>query len=94
MGDEAEHLESQSDGGASEVMLYVRIQAMYEDYCIAKKTRAGQMVRCPCCGKFFKKKVHSQAFCSNGRTVKGRSSCKDRYWNTVNPARQYRWYGR
>jgi len=46
-------------------------------YTSAKKAPVGSVVRCPVCGRTFKKRSYQQAFCSN----KGRGNCKDRYWN-------------
>ena len=46
-------------------------------YTSAKKAPVGSVVRCPVCGRSFKKKSYQQAFCSN----KGRGNCKDKYWN-------------
>lgn len=49
---------------------------------IVEKAKVGDTVKCPVCNKKFVKSTYNKIFCSNGRTVKGRSSCKDVYHNT------------
>ena len=44
----------------------------------AQAAPVGNSIRCPGCGKLFKKKSYQQKFCSN----KGIGNCKDRYWNS------------
>lgn len=43
---------------------------------------------CPVCGQHFLKKTKAQAFCHVKR--EGRSMCRDKYHNTVNPGRASR----
>jgi hypothetical protein len=57
---------------------------------VALKAKVGERIACPCCGKSFVKKTYNKVFCSNGRTRKGSSSCKDRYWNYVDDNRRPR----
>lgn len=49
--------------------------------------KVGEAIVCAYCGKKMIKKTYNQVFCSNGRTCKGHSSCKDKYWNTVDSVR-------
>lgn len=56
-------------------------------YNLAKSAKVGDTVCCAGCGKKFIKTTYNKTFCSNGRTVKGKSSCKDRYHNMVTPSR-------
>lgn len=82
---EAEHLDSQGDGGAADDFHESECQEMYSLYTRAKNTRTGGRMLCPGCGKSIVKTTYNKVFCSNGRTVKGKSSCKDFFWNTINP---------
>jgi DNA-directed RNA polymerase subunit RPC12/RpoP len=84
-GTEAEALDDQSDYGASDDFRAEEIQDAMRRYDAAKSAKTGSEIRCPQCGKRITKTTYNKVFCSNGRTVKGRSSCKDVYWNTVNP---------
>ena len=54
-------------------------------YEIARKAKTGSTIKCPSCGKSVVKTSYHKVFCSNQKTHRGRSSCKDKYWNTVNP---------
>ena len=55
---------------------------------VVRDASVGSMVLCPVCGRRFVKKSYQHSFCRN----KGRSNCKDKYWNTVIPERQDRIY--
>lgn len=44
-------------------------------YKMNKNAKCGEMIICPICGKEFKKKQYSQAFCC--------STCKDKYHNDM-----------
>lgn len=56
-------------------------------YSLAKSAKVGDTVCCAGCGKKFIKTTYNKTFCSNGRTTKGKSSCKDRYHNMMTPSR-------
>lgn len=84
-GTEAEALDDQGDGGAADDHAEEVAQEMFSAYHAAKKAKRGSTIRCPNCSKKIVKTTYNKVFCSNGRTVKGRSSCKDVYWNTINP---------
>jgi len=62
--------------------------AMEHAYKVAKSAKVGDMVKCPTCGKVFKKGSYQQAFCrmrgKGGKDGKG-NLCKDQYWNFINP---------
>lgn len=60
-------------------------------YVKATNAKTGSTIACPTCGKSMKKSTYNKVFCSNGRTRgRGRSNCKDRYWNTVDEVRSER----
>jgi uncharacterized protein with PIN domain len=84
-GTEAEALDDQSDYGAADDAREEDIRDAVQRYHAAKSAKTGSSIRCPQCGKLITKTTYNKVFCSNGRTVKGRSSCKDAYWNAVNP---------
>lgn len=52
-------------------------------YDAAKSAKTGETISCPVCKKQFVKRSYQQAFCSN----KGKSNCKDKYWNQSTPER-------
>lgn len=89
-GTEAEALEDQSDHGAQDDFdaqeaeeNYHRMRTLYDS---AKVAKTGAKIRCPGCGKAVIKTTYNKVFCSNQRTTaRGVNSCKDFYWNTVNP---------
>ena len=60
---------------------YNKIQYDYN-----KKAKTGSIIVCPVCQKNFIKKSYQQAFCSN----KGKSNCKDKFWNVANDKRRAR----
>ena len=91
MGEEADYLESQSDGGAADDMRERDQQAYYDGltkkearYCDNKRSEVGATIRCASCGKRILKKSYQTQFCSN----KGRGNCKDTYWNNVSGKRR------
>lgn len=91
-GTEAQAMEDNSDGGAADDMAEREAEERFHDrqdskkrYQIAKAAKVGSKIFCPGCGKLFVKTTYNKVFCSNGRTVKGQSSCKDRYHNMANP---------
>lgn len=93
MGDEADYLESQSDGGASDYMREIEREeyfsaasirrGRYEDN---KRSDVGTTIRCAGCGKRIVKSSYQTQFCSN----KGRGNCKDAYWNKASETRRKR----
>ena len=50
-------------------------------YKLAKSAKVGDTCNCPSCGTEFEKTNYQQAFCR----TKGKTKCKDRYWNIVTP---------
>lgn len=87
---EAEYLESQGDYGAAEHCREHdrarKLRQMQTDYDDAKRAETGATIRCPGCRRLFVKKTYNKVFCNNQRTTgKGINSCKDYYWNTMNP---------
>jgi len=64
---------------------YIIMKVAYE---LAKSAKVGSRIKCPTCGKEFKKNSYQQAFCrmrgKGGKIGKG-NLCKDQYWNYINP---------
>jgi hypothetical protein len=58
-----------------------RIKAKYE---LSKAAKVGDNCICPSCGSHFEKTNYQQAFCK----TKGKTVCKDKYWNTVIPEKR------
>lgn len=52
-----------------------------ERYKTNKEAKVGDSCTCPSCGTEFVKGNYQQAFCKS----KGKTKCKDKYWNTVTP---------
>lgn len=93
MGDMADYLEEQSDGGATEFLAELKRQGdenearrLLSRHTDNKRSQVGTTIRCAFCGKRIIKKSYQTQFCSN----KGKSNCKDLYWNTVKPERMNR----
>lgn len=59
----------------------MRIQAKYK---ASKSAKVGDKAICPSCGTEFTKTNYQQAFCK----TKGKTVCKDKYWNTVTPSKR------
>jgi hypothetical protein len=57
------------------------IRAKYKS---AKAGIVGDKCDCPSCGTEFVKTNYQQAFCK----TKGKTRCKDKYWNTVIPEKR------
>jgi hypothetical protein len=53
-------------------------------YTEAKEAKVGAFINCPSCNTLFEKKHYQQAFCQ----TKGKTVCKDKYWNTVTPEKR------
>ena len=83
-GTEGQALDDQSDYGAAEDYADQEGQRMLDLYSKAKSTKIGQNMQCPSCGKGIVKTTYNKVFCSNGRNTKGKSSCKDYFWNVMN----------
>lgn len=66
------------------------VSAMRAQYDANRAAKTGSHVNCPVCGVSFKKTTYHKVFCSNQKTQRGRSSCKDQYWNTVDEKRYER----
>lgn len=79
---EEEYEEEERTNRKAEVLRERRQRAM--------DAKIGAEIACAYCNKKMIKKSYNQVFCSNGRTCKGRSSCKDKYWNTVDRNRRAR----
>lgn len=52
-----------------------------EKYKSSKSAKVGEQCVCPSCNSDFIKENYQQAFCKS----KGKTVCKDKYWNTVTP---------
>jgi hypothetical protein len=87
---EAEEWCAERDAEERAVTLRQKIAKMARLRNTALAANVGERVLCPVCGKGVVKKTHNQVFCSNGRTRKGASSCKDKYWNLVDDNRRCR----
>jgi hypothetical protein len=61
-----------------------KITAMKANYEVAKAANIGESCTCPSCGTQFVKGYKQQAFC----TTKGKTKCKDKYWNNVTPEKR------
>jgi hypothetical protein len=55
-----------------------------EKYDKSKSAKVGDLCICPSCNIEFIKTNYQQAFCK----VKGKTVCKDKYWNTVTPTKR------
>lgn len=51
-------------------------------YAACKETNIGQTMTCPGCGKEIIKSSYHHTFCDQ--------TCKDRYWNTIDPKKKNR----
>lgn len=58
-----------------------KLKVKYE---LAKKVKVGETVICPSCNASFVKSNYQQVFCK----TKGKTVCKDKYWNTVTPTKR------
>lgn len=70
---------------AREFYRAIKVMGMTARYNKARQAKTGSMICCPTCLRGFKKKTYNQVFCSNQKTRRGRSSCKDKFHNTTNP---------
>lgn len=59
----------------------MKLKARYQ---LNKDSKVGESCICPSCGAEFEKTNHQQAFCK----TKGKTICKDKYWNTVTPEKR------
>lgn len=59
----------------------MNIRARYK---ASKSAKVGDTCICPSCGTEFIKENYQQAFCK----TKGKTVCKDKYWNTVTPEKR------
>lgn len=57
---------------------------MKDKYKKAKQAKVGEQCVCPSCNTSFVKTNYQQAFCKS----KGKTICKDKYWNTVTPKKR------
>jgi hypothetical protein len=90
MGEEADALDDQSDGGAGEwcdeqdrLAYHSNIDKMKARYRDNKRSQVGTTIRCTACNKRILKSNYQTQFCSN----KGKGNCKDKYWNCAIPKR-------
>ena len=58
-----------------------KIRELYQK---AKAAKVGEVCICPSCNAKFTKTNYQQAFCR----TRGKSICKDKYWNTVSPQKR------
>lgn len=58
-----------------------KIKQLYEKN---KAAKVGETIICPGCSRKFKKEHYQQKFCK----VLGKTVCKDKYWNTVDPRKR------
>lgn len=65
-----------------------RVSRLMDEYSKNKAAPVGAIIVCPVCNKTEIKRTKAQAFCSVKR--KGRSSCRDKYHNTVSAQRAAR----
>lgn len=79
---EAEYLEEQSDGGASDDMLELEIEAMRERYDTNEYAKCKTWIECAYCEKQIIKTTYHKKFCS--------TICKDKYWNVADDERHLR----
>lgn len=93
MGEEADALEAQSDGGAADDLREIDKQKYYEGlsrkearYHDNQLSAIGTTIRCANCNRRILKKSYQTQFCSN----KGKRNCKDTYWNNVDDTRRER----
>lgn len=63
-------------------------EQMLAQYAINATAAVNTMIKCACCGKDIKKMSYQQKFCK--AYSKGKSSCKDVYWNVVDAVRAER----
>ena len=62
-------------------IVIVEIGVMRAKYKSSKSAKVGELCVCPSCNSDFIKENYQQAFCK----TKGKTVCKDKYWNTVTP---------
>jgi hypothetical protein len=75
--------ERQERREASRQSLKQLLKARYE---VARNAKVHTMIRCPVCDQEHYKTTYHKVFCHNQKTMKKRkSSCKDKYWNIVEP---------
>jgi|TARA_R110000851_G_scaffold196444_3_gene347405 hypothetical protein len=58
-----------------------KLKAKYQS---SKSAKVGDTCVCPTCNSGFVKTNYQQAFCKS----KGKTVCKDKYWNTVTPEKR------
>ena len=49
-----------------------------------KTAKVGELIKCPSCGTEFEKPYYNSIFCN----TKGKTICKDYYWNNVTPSKR------
>lgn len=72
----------QEDARAAAV---VKIPQMLARYDAASKAKVGSVIPCVYCQKQIVKSTYHNRFCTSEKPTKGQSSCKDLYWNYVEP---------
>lgn len=60
------------------------MKGMEAKYKANKEAKTGDVCVCPSCETEFVKTNYQQAFCKS----KGKTVCKDKYWNTVDPSKR------
>lgn len=83
---EGYHLSELLDDGSEIDYKFNQNNEMQDIYSDNKLKQIGSNIICPVCRKIFKKRTKNHSFCSNQRTTKkGINSCKDKFWNRINP---------
>jgi len=67
-----------------------RASTMKTQYDANRAAKIGSKLSCPVCRASFLKTTYHKVFCSNQKTQRGSSSCKDQYWNVATPERKER----
>jgi len=73
-------IECMGDGGESFENFKDGIRRRYD---LAGKAKVGTTIRCAYCGRQITKTTYQKKFCKANKKVRG-SSCKDKYWNSLN----------
>lgn len=72
----------------SGLSLQQRMEICLARYYINVDAKVGELIKCPCCNLEFKKKTYQQKFC--GVKKRGRSNCKDFFFNFTDLKRNNR----
>ncbi len=67
----------------AELELWSEKQKIIKQYNLNKNAEVGCTIPCPICGNLILKNCYQKVFCNKKK--KGKSNCKDKYWNLINP---------